>query len=147
MNPQPQADYYYLSLIKHHENGWSIHGLWPQYDEPKNNKKYPTFCRQVEFDINKIKDLLPELEKKWYSYDGTSIPRDESFWKHEWEKHGSCIVTDIDEHTYFKKTIELFDEAIKRNLPDYYINGNKCLIPVDLDFEFTNEKSEIDKSR
>lgn len=126
--------FYYLSLLK--ETGksppWSIHGLWPQYD--KNN--YPVYCKKVSFSMNNIKHLLPQLEECWYSNKGT----DENFWKHEWEKHGSCAFTDINETEYFSNTIRLFYDAIHKNLPDKYYDKEKntCLIPVDINFKIIN---------
>ena len=68
-------NFYYLSLIKE-ENGYSIHGFWPQYSE----NSYPTFCKKVTFDVQKLTDILPELEKYWYSNVGDgSIKYDETF--------------------------------------------------------------------
>lgn len=121
--------FYYLSLIKENE-GFSIHGLWPQYDI----NKYPTFCNPVTFDLSNLTDILPELHKNWYSNRGP----DESFWKHEYEKHGSCVFSKMTELEYFQKTLDLFNKAIELNLPEKYQNDktNKCLIPVDLSFNF-----------
>jgi len=132
--------FYYLSLIKE-EDGYSIHGLWAQYNETS----YPSFCRDVEFDLNNLTDILPELEKYWYSNkasveDGDSEKRsfDEEFWKHEYEKHGSCVFAPMNEHDYFAKTLYLYYKAITDDLPDEFYNSEtkKCLIPVSLDFEF-----------
>ena len=125
--------FYYLSLIKENDNKWSIHGLWPQYSE----NSYPTFCKKLVFDINKLNDILPELEENWYSFKKT-VKDDEEFWKHEWEKHGSCMFTDMDEFNYFKKTLDLFKTALQIDLPNDFYNKdtNKCLIPIDLDFKF-----------
>lgn len=122
--------FYYLSLIKEPNNKWSIHGLWPQYS--KNS--YPTFCKKVKFDINKLKDILPELNENWYSNE----EKNEDFWKHEWEKHGSCMFSDMNEEEYFKKTLDLFTIAQQIDLPnEFYDNKTKkCLIPIDLDFKF-----------
>ena len=126
--------FYYLSLIKE-DNGYSIHGLWPQ----TSATTYPSFCRNVTFDASKLADILPELEKYWYSNKGDgSLKFDEIFWKHEYEKHGSCVFTPISEHDYFAKTLELYYKAITDDLPDKYYNPStkKCLIPVSLEFEF-----------
>ena len=77
--------------------------------------------------------IKKELEEKWHSYEKS---KDNDFWKHEWEKHGSCMFTEMDELDYFKKTLELFNAAIQTNLPaDHQANG-KALIPVDLNFKF-----------
>jgi len=121
--------FYYLSLIKETE-GWSIHGLWPQY----NKNQYPSFCREVNFDINKLEPILKDLNEKWYSEDN----KNENFWKHEWEKHGSCMFTELDEFEYFEKTLELFDTALQIDLPGDFYNEEtkKCLIPLTLDFKF-----------
>ena len=122
--------FYYLSLIKEPNNKWSIHGLWPQYS--KNS--YPTFCKKVKFDINKLESILPKLNEKWYSNE----EKNEDFWKHEWEKHGSCMFSDMNEEEYFKKTLDLFTIAQQIDLPnEFYDNETKkCLIPLDLYFKF-----------
>jgi len=121
--------FYYLSLIKETE-GWSIHGLWPQY----NKNQYPSFCREVNFDINKLEPILKDLNEKWYSEDN----KNENFWKHEWEKHGSCMFIELNELEYFEKTLELFDTALQIDLPGDFYNEEtkKCLIPITLDFKF-----------
>ena len=132
-NKTNDSRFYYLSLLKENtETGWSIHGLWAQYDE--NN--YPVYCKKVEFDYNKLQPILSNLENYWYSNKGT----DEDFWKHEWEKHGSCVFSDIDEFQYFSTTLRLFFEAVDKTLPEKYYNPDKntCLIPVDLNFNFIN---------
>jgi ribonuclease I len=132
--------FYYLSLI--FEQGksppWSIHGLWPQYDE--NN--YPVYCKKVSFNISNISHLLPQLEDCWYSNKGT----DENFWKHEWEKHGSCVFTPMNESTYFSNAIMLFYEAVYKDLPSKYYNKDKntCLIPVDINLKFINNNMNND---
>lgn len=124
--PYPK-NYYYLSLINNDET-WSIHGLWPQYSAGS----YPTYCKKVTFDINKLEPIIDELQNEWYS---TEEPN-EDFWKHEWEKHGSCMFTDMDEFTYFNKALTLFN-SIKNN-PDiikkYQKNNNQCMIPYDINF-------------
>ncbi|KAL8917799.1 MAG: hypothetical protein Q9172_005688 [Xanthocarpia lactea] len=60
-------------------------------------------------------DLLDYMNKYWKDYQGN----DESFWEHEWDKHGTCISTlepgCYDNYTpqeevvaYFQKTVDLF---------------------------------------
>jgi len=121
--------FYYLSLIKE-EKGWSIHGLWPQY----SLKQYPTFCKKVTFDVKKLDNIIDELNTKWYS----NKEKNEKFWQHEWEKHGSCMFIEINEFDYFNKTLELFNIAIQIDLPTEYYNAQtkQCLIPITTDFKF-----------
>ena len=123
------TNFYYLSLIKE-DDTWSIHGLWPQYAV----NKYPQFCREVTFDINKLKPITQDLEEHWYSARGT----DEEFWKHEYEKHGSCNFNGFAEFDYFKTTLDLFHRALAKNLPDDFYNEDtrKCLIPVNKELDF-----------
>lgn len=119
--------FYYLSLI-HSNNTWHIHGLWPQYDKTC----YPTYCKPVTFDINKLDPIIKNLNIYWYS----NNDKNELFWKHEYEKHGSCIFTDIDEFEYFNTTLKLYLDALQKKLPEKFKKGNKALIPVNLKFEF-----------
>jgi len=123
------TNFYYLSLIKE-EHGWSIHGLWPQ----TNINKYPQFCKKVDFDIRKINPIIDDLKDFWYSDKGS----DEDFWKHEYEKHGSCNFNNLNEFEYFQKTLELFSTAKVKNLPEYFYNKKtgKCLIPITKEFDF-----------
>ena len=54
------TNFYYLTLIRKDENSpWSIHGLWPQ----TSLNSYPTFCRNVDFDVSKIEPIISKLER------------------------------------------------------------------------------------
>ncbi len=125
-------NFYYLSLLKEDNNQWSIHGLWPQY----NDDKYPTYCKNVEFNYEVLQPILAELEKYWNSNRGTL--GDEDFWKHEWQKHGSCMFTEMTEFEYFAHALSLYYVAVQKGLPKKYYNEQtkKCLIPVSLEFNF-----------
>ena len=129
---QKDTRFYYLSLIKE-TDGYSIHGLWPQ----TSSIKYPTYCKKVDFYISTLTPIMNELEENWYSTE----EKNQDFWKHEWEKHGSCVFTYMTEFDYFKKTLDLFKEAKEKGLPDKYYNKehNNCLIPVNLDFTFREQ--------
>lgn len=130
---ESSQNFYYLSLLKENDpdKQWSIHGLWPQY----NNDQYPTYCKPVEFDYQDLQPILAQLEKYWYSNRGTL--GDEDFWKHEWQKHGSCMFTDMDEYEYFSRALSLYFVAVNKGLPAKYYDSEtkKCLIPVTLDFD------------
>lgn len=126
--------FYYLSLLeKEDEYGnmqWHIHGLWPQY----NINSYPSFCRDVTFDLNELRTILPDLQKYWYSTESTN----QQFWEHEWKKHGSCMFNKMDEFDYFNTALKLFTNAIEQDLPQKYYDEKtqKCLIPVSTDLKF-----------
>ncbi|KAL3675728.1 hypothetical protein R1sor_025676 [Riccia sorocarpa] len=79
---------------------FTIHGLWPQL----KRGKFPEYCDPTEFHLTEIADLVPELNQYWPSL---SCPTSDStgFWKHEWERHGSC--SSLNQHDYFKKTLAL----------------------------------------
>ena len=124
--------YYYLSLVNDDNRGWSIHGLWPQYTQ----NSYPTYCRDVDFDYSKLTLILPDLQKHWYSADGS----DEDFWSHEWKKHGSCMYNNCDELEYFRKALELYITAIEGDIINKFkINDKKAMIPFDLNFNIIYE--------
>jgi len=85
---------------------WTIHGIWPT----KKHEIGPLFCNRTDrFDPKKIESLLPELRAKWT--DVRAGGGDEyNFWKHEWEKHGTCaeqLPSMANEYLYFKKALDL----------------------------------------
>lgn len=126
--------FYYLSLIKEDDGFFSIHGLWPQY----SLNSYPTFCRPVNFKMTALESITDKLNKYWHSNRGDN----ETFWRHEYEKHGSCMFVPIDEYNYFKKTIDLYEYALINNVIKKYSeknpNAKQILIPFDLEFNIMN---------
>ena len=125
-------NFYYLSLLNepiiNQKDHWGIHGLWPQLSKDK----YPSYCKNVQFDYKTLEPILEDLDKYWYSDRGSS----EKFWSHEWKKHGSCVFTEMNELEYFQETLDLYHEAIEKNIPNNSCAGLKqCLIPVSLDFK------------
>ncbi|CAF2050853.1 BnaA09g45690D [Brassica napus] len=76
-----------------------IHGLWPQF----NNGTWPAFCDQTNlFDISKVSDLVNKMEKKWTEWGVWACPSNETkLWEHEWNKHGTCVQSVFDQHSYF----------------------------------------------
>ncbi|KAK2506589.1 hypothetical protein MC885_014759 [Smutsia gigantea] len=91
---------------------WTIHGLWqalktskidlePDRDEACN--------RSWHFDLEEIKDLLPDMKMYWPDViHPLSLSH---FWKHEWEKHGTCAAQ-LDalnsQKKYFGKSLGLY---------------------------------------
>jgi ribonuclease I len=96
-------DYFTFSLQwSCEERRFTIHGLWPD----DANGSYPSFCRGVPFDVSSLDDLLPRLNAYWPSDKGSNI----DFWKHEYEKHGTCAIDDgvfDDQHAYFVAALDL----------------------------------------
>ncbi|XP_027097940.1 extracellular ribonuclease LE [Coffea arabica] len=82
---------------------FSIHGLWPNY----NDGSYPSNCDpQAQFNPSQISDLTSRMQKDWPSL---SCPSSDglSFWSHEWEKHGTCSESILDQHDYFASALLL----------------------------------------
>ena len=124
--------FYYLSLINDNNKGWSIHGLWPQYSK----KSYPTFCKVVDFDIKSLNPIIQDLHKHWYS----TLEKDDLFWEHEWKKHGSCMFSNSDELSYFKKALELYVTVIEGDIiKKFQVSDNKSMIPFDKEFNVIYE--------
>ena len=123
------TNFYYLTLIRKDENSpWSIHGLWPQ----TSLNSYPTFCRNVDFDVSKLEPIISKLNEYWYSDEEPN----EAFWKHEWEKHGSCMYNYCDEFEYFNKAIELYESIIKNDpiINKFLKTKTESMIPYNRDF-------------
>ena len=60
---------------------FNIHGLWPSY----NSGSGPFYCSQVPY------SNTPTLERTMREHWRSDNPKgDESFWTHEWTKHGTC---------------------------------------------------------
>ena len=123
-------NFYYLSLIREQDGSFSIHGLWPQ----TSVDSFPQYCKKVTFDIEALKPISMQLQNFWYS----TQEKNDKFWEHEWEKHGSCVWTPMTEFDYFSNTLKLYHSAIEQKLDMKYYNykTGKCLIPVNKELEF-----------
>ena len=126
-------NFYYLALLKNDNivYGASIHGLWPNYA----NGSYPSFSKNVEFDIDKLSPIIEELRDYWDLPEDTG--KDEnSFWGHEYKKHGSCMFIELTELEYFKKALELYFNIMENSIDiEKYKKGKNYMIPFDLDFK------------
>eukprot|EP00253_Pinus_taeda_P006658 PITA_06658 len=88
-------------------SNFSIHGLWPNYDDGG----YPSNCDSSNpFDPSQISDLRDELNQEWGSL---ACPSSDSlkFWQHEWEKHGTCSESVLNQHDYFAAALRLKDSV------------------------------------
>ena len=121
--------YYYLSLKRVNKDTlWSIHGLWPQYSD----NSYPQFCKNIQFDIEKLQPIILDLNRFWYS----GIEPNEAFWKHEWEKHGTC--TGMTEVEYFRKALECFEKIKEKGIhwiQTHEVKNGIHAIPFSLDWQ------------
>lgn len=100
-------------------NSWTIHGLWPDhcdgtYDSNCDTKRAYTNITAILQSFGKT-DLLAYMNEYWVDIDGDN----ESFWEHEWAKHGTCISTfktscytgytpTQEVPDFFQKTVDLF---------------------------------------
>ena len=93
-------NYYELAVQKWCTPGYNIHGLWPQI----NSSDYPSYCEQVMY-TPPSGPMLQEMEDQWNECGG-------DLWEHEWEKHGSCMKSQlgIDEESFFNITLSLFND-------------------------------------
>lgn len=92
-----KADYDDLALKKcDPSEEWSIHGWWPEY----NKSSWPQFCnssRFKEFNGEAIANIRAGLDKYWFSCGGDDL----EFWRHEWDKHGTCVNLTVEEYVNF----------------------------------------------
>ncbi|KAI9669519.1 MAG: ribonuclease T2-like [Trizodia sp. TS-e1964] len=99
-------------------NSWTIHGLWPDncdgtYEANCDSSRVYTGIDSTIGSANPA--LLDYMNTYWKDYKGD----DETFWEHEWSKHGTCIST-LEPRCYiryspreelidyFQKTVDLF---------------------------------------
>ncbi|CAN8253628.1 unnamed protein product [Cochlearia groenlandica] len=86
---------------------FGIHGLWPNY----NDGSYPSNCDDTTpFDKSKISDLIESMKTSWPTMACPSGSGYE-FWGHEWEKHGTCSQSVIDQHHYFQTALNLKNQT------------------------------------
>ncbi|XP_018366988.1 PREDICTED: ribonuclease Oy [Trachymyrmex cornetzi] len=98
---------------------WTIHGIWPT----KYNEMGPQFCnRSLSFDSKALAPIEGALKENWIDIHNESKPY--SFWKHEWDKHGTCAISVRDlnnELKYFQTGLKLLD---KYNMIDVLAKAN-----------------------
>ncbi|XP_028293020.1 ribonuclease T2 [Gouania willdenowi] len=79
---------------------WTLHGLWPNKGQACNSSWH--------FNSSEIEDLLPDMLKSWPDLKN---PTSTTFWKHEWDKHGTCaarVESMNSQYKYFAKALELY---------------------------------------
>ena len=91
------------SPLSYWETNFTIHGLWPQYIDTG----YPSSCTSEPFDTS-IPSQVGETTMVQYWPDvqySVDDPQYDSFWIHEWTKHGTC--TGLSQLEYFDQAIQL----------------------------------------
>lgn len=107
------------------QNSWTIHGLWSDFCDGT----YPAYCdasRAYPSAAAVVGGALEKFMRKyWLDVDGTGAAvdpaePDQGLWKHEWDKHGTCMSTLVpgcygagyrpamEAADYFKATVQLF---------------------------------------
>ncbi|KAK8243544.1 ribonuclease T2-like protein [Phyllosticta capitalensis] len=75
-------------------DSWTIHGLWPDHCD---GHSYDSNCDHTRAyrNITAILNHFGEAELVSYmsTYWKSNSESDESFWEHEWSKHGTCVST------------------------------------------------------
>lgn len=122
-----------LALKKCSDNDtWTIHGWWPEY----STNKWPMFCDKSKYHLfNKtaIQPLVIKLMDVWQSCmcdtpAKAKVECNYNFWKHEWEKHGTCTNETV--VSYFKNTINVYFQSKYYNWYECCNHsGLGCLIP------------------
>ncbi|KAJ0975327.1 hypothetical protein J5N97_017292 [Dioscorea zingiberensis] len=74
---------------------FGIHGLWPN----NNDGSYPSNC-DPNTPFNPSKQTGHHLLAPGQQWQNT-------FWAHEWEKHGTCSESVLDQHDYFLTALNL----------------------------------------
>ncbi|MED6130503.1 Ribonuclease pancreatic beta-type [Stylosanthes scabra] len=86
---------------------FGIHGLWPNY----NDGSYPSNCDSSNpFQQSQVSDLISTMQKEWPTLacpSGNGI----QFWTHEWDKHGTCSESILNQHDYFAAALNLKQKA------------------------------------
>lgn len=112
---------------------FTIHGLWPSQNYSLQD---PSACTDEAFDVRQISELLPKMEIVWASLwptnnadeaSSSQTKQDESFWSHEWSKHGTCA----SEYYSMRSQYDFFSTVldIKFHTPLYQMLATKGIVP------------------
>ncbi|KFY39121.1 hypothetical protein V495_06143 [Pseudogymnoascus sp. VKM F-4514 (FW-929)] len=116
-------------------DAWTIHGLWPDrcdgtYDANCDASREYTNITAILNSFGKT-DLLTYMDTNWKDYQGN----DESFWEHEWGKHGTCIstldTTCYDDYKPQMEVVDYFEKAVELNkgLNSYKVLADAGITP------------------
>lgn len=137
---------YYPPIGDNHT--FTLHGLWPD----KCDGSYEQFCNP-SLETQNVREILNEylprlvsdMDLYWKNFNGN----DDLLWKHEFNKHGTCVKT-IDPHCYslFKDGQNVFDYFnvtmnLYKSLPTFEFLQQEGIVP---DPEKTYTKAQIDNA-
>jgi len=82
---------------------FTIHGLWPQF----SGGGYPSYCTDEAFNPASPEAVgLDDMYERWPNMQAEEGSSDyDSFWEHEWTKHGTC--SPLAQTTFFNTTMNL----------------------------------------
>ncbi|XXH01411.1 hypothetical protein Hte_007771 [Hypoxylon texense] len=117
-------------------DSWTIHGLWPDhcdgtYDATCDSSRAYTNISAILQATGEHDDLLEYMKTYWLPDSGTA----ESFWEHEFGKHGTCVSTlDPKCFTNYKATDEVpyyFNTTVSlfQTLPTYKFLADAGIAP------------------
>jgi ribonuclease T2 len=106
--------------LNYWKQNFTIHGLWPQYI----TSGYPSTCTTEPFDPNIPIDIgLDYMIERWpdvqYAVNTTKY---DSFWEHEWTKHGTC--SGLSQHDYFTTALSMTNLLITPEIIHNSIGSN-----------------------
>nr|CBD77385.1 putative relic S-RNase [Coffea canephora] len=102
---------------------FTVHGLWPgNFTKILQNCTKTAYTPLQNFqDWNNRNLRWPDLANPSPTMQNFHQPRFQSFWKHEWTKHGTCSENMYPQATYFSRTIQL---SQGHNILNYLATGN-----------------------
>ena len=116
-------------------NSWTIHGLWPDFCDGT----FPQYCDESRQYTN-ISCILgsygkTDLLNYMYSYWQDDEGQDESFWEHEFGKHGTCYSTlkpsCYTDYTPQEEVVDFFQQVVDlfKGLNTYEFLNNASIVP------------------
>lgn len=106
--------------LNYWKQNFTIHGLWPQYV----TTGYPSTCTTEPFNSSIPTDIgFDYMIDRWpdVQYD-INDPAYDSFWEHEWTKHGTC--SGLSQHDYFTTALSLTNIVITPDILHNSIGSN-----------------------
>lgn len=116
------------------EDAFTLHGLWPD----NCDGTYDSFCNK-DIEVSSVQliissfdsSLLKDMQTYWPDYEGDN----DSFWVHEFNKHGTCVSTinpscysdftqNENVHDFFKVAMNLY-----KKLPTYEYLAAEGIVP------------------